>query len=383
MPKFLHVTLTNAKGKTVAVRDTSFCPSDYDTRRTRPDAPDTSPYPQGCPTNPFTLGAVWGVQAGWSANTFNYFSDFGQSTVTLPNGKYTAKVSVGKQYQRLFGLTSKTQTVHVTVRKAQFDGAAPAASARAAKSAIARPNAARPTGKPSVPKGPKPDLRPIPAFGMQVIHGDTKATKKRNYLEFSANVWNAGPSPLVVDGFRRGQKGLMDAYEYFYNSKGKQVGYAPTGTMEWDPRVGHQHWHFTDFASYRLLGSNKKEIVRSQKQAFCLGNTDGIDYTVKNANWKPDNTDLHTACGSEGSLSVREELSVGSGDTYDQYLPGQSFDITSLKDGTYYVEVIANPDHRLYEASTKNNVSLRKVILGTKNGKRTVTVPPYQLINAQ
>jgi len=33
------------------------------------------------PLTRLRFGAVWGVQAGWSANTFNYFSDFGQSTV--------------------------------------------------------------------------------------------------------------------------------------------------------------------------------------------------------------------------------------------------------------------------------------------------------------
>jgi hypothetical protein len=75
-------------------------------------------------------------------------------------------------------------------------------------------------------------------------------------------------------------------------------------------------------------------------------------------------------------------LDVGNGDTYVQYLPGQSFDVTGLPNGTYYIEVIANPRHRLYETNLKNNLSLRKVILGGKPGARTVKVPPYQLINA-
>ena len=62
--------------------------------------------------------------------------------------------------------------------------------------------------------------------------------------------------------------------------------------------------------------------MRSGKEAFCLANTDAVDYTVKNANWHPDNTDLSTACGQENSISVREVLDVGSGDTYTQDLPG-------------------------------------------------------------
>ncbi|MFF4229501.1 lysyl oxidase family protein [Streptomyces sp. NPDC001820] len=243
-------------------------------------------------------------------------------------------------------------------------------------------NAKRPTGRASVPNVPKPDLRSLPAWDIGISDGEDGDVPGKDYMVFSANVWNAGPAPLVVDGFRSPGKDLMDAYQYFYDAAGKQVGYSPTGTMEWDPRVGHEHWHFTDFASYRLLGADQKEIVRSGKEAFCLANTDAIDYTVKNANWHPGNTDLSTACGQQSSLSVREVLDVGSGDTYTQYRPGQSFDVTDLPNGTYYIQVIANPEKRLYESNLNNNVALRKVVLSGTAGARKVTVPPHELINA-
>jgi hypothetical protein len=45
--------------------------------------------------------------------------------------------------------------------------------------------------------------------------------------------------------------------QYFYDTSGKQVGYAPAGTMEWDDGDGHTHWHFTDFASHRLLDATQ------------------------------------------------------------------------------------------------------------------------------
>ncbi|WP_257139248.1 lysyl oxidase family protein, partial [Streptomyces sp. wa1002] len=244
-----------------------------------------------------------------------------------------------------------------------------------------KPNAKRPTGKATVPDVPKPDLRSLPAYGITVSDGYEEVPGK-DYLAFSANVWNAGPAKLVVDGFRSPGKELMDAYQYFYDADGKQVGYTPTGTMEWDPRPGHEHWHFTDFASYRLLKADQKESVRSGKEAFCLANTDAVDYTVKNANWHPDNTDLSTACGQENSISVREVLDVGSGDTYTQDLPGQSFDITDLPNGTYYIQVLANPENRLKETNHKNNSALRKVVLGGKKGARTVKVPAHHLVDA-
>lgn len=243
------------------------------------------------------------------------------------------------------------------------------------------PQAKRPSGNPSVPNVPKPDLRSLPAYGITISDGGQNVPGK-DYLAFSANVWNAGPAQLVVDGFRSPGKAKMDAYQYFYDAAGKQVGYTPTGTMEWDPRPGHVHWHFTDFASYRLLKADKKEAVRSGKEAFCLANTDAVDYTVKNANWHPFNTDLATACGQENSISVREVLDVGSGDTYTQDLPGQSFDITDVPNGTYYIQVLANPAKRLKETNLDNNSALRKVVLGGAPGRRTVTVPAHDLVNA-
>ncbi|GAA1642693.1 hypothetical protein GCM10009744_36100 [Kribbella alba] len=390
--KFLHVTITDSTGKKVAEKDQAVC-LNGEGSRTRPDAPDTSPYPDGCSANPFTLGAVWGLQAGWSASTFTYAWDGGSAPVDLPVGKYKVKVSINKLYRDFFKLGSAGTSLSLNATVTDVDQCGPhgvrgcvaarfAKSTEVAKTSVApTPNAKRPTGKASVPNGPKPDLRPLPAWGISVAPGED-GNAGRDYLQFAANVWNAGPSNLVLDGFRQPGKDLMDAYQYFYDANGKQVGYQKTGTMEWDPRDGHTHWHFTDFARYSLLGSNQSEVVRSQKEAFCLAATDSIDYTVKNANWHPQNTDLHTACGDHGSLSVREVLDVGSGDTYTQTLPGQSFDVTDLKNGTYYVQVVANPANRLFESNTRNNVSLRKVVLGGTLHHRTVKVPPVGLIDA-
>ncbi|MET8982885.1 lysyl oxidase family protein [Streptomyces sp. NPDC004539] len=432
LPDFVEVSLTDASGKEVTKSSGTFCPNNA-SGRLRPDAPATSHYPQSCPTNPFTLGSVWGVEQGWAANTSAVDYD---KPVDLAAGEYTAKVSVAKKYRDLFGIPNDQATVKVTVREqkggggqglrspqsaghagheANTPGAAhhygprgadaptPPALSHALEargqahhlgdgkghtdgSRIApglRANAAKPTGKAGVPANvPKPDLRSLPAWDIQITDGEDGDVPGKDYLAFSANVWNAGPAPLVVDGFRKPGAELMDSYQYFYDANGKQVGYTPAGTMEWDPRIGHEHWHFTDFASYRLLSEDRTKEVRSGKEAFCLANTDAVDYTVKNANWHPYNTDLSTACGQQNSISVREVLDVGSGDTYTQYRPGQSFDVTGLPNGTYYIEVKANPANRLQETDLKNNVSLRKVTLGGTEGARTVSVPPVDLINA-
>jgi hypothetical protein len=92
---------------------------------------------------------------------------------------------------------------------------------------------------------------------------------------------------------------------------------------------------------------------------------------------------LSTACGGPEALWVREVLPVGWGDTYYQGLPGQSFDVTDLPNGTYYVKVQANPGGHLYESNMANNVRLRKVILGGRPGHRTVRVPPWHGIDTE
>ncbi|WP_405646255.1 lysyl oxidase family protein [Streptomyces sp. NBC_00019] len=434
LPGFLEVSVKDANGSEVAKSKGNFCPNNA-SGRLRPDAPATSHYPESCPTNPFTLGSVWGVEKGWASNSSTVDYD---KPVDLPVGEYTAKVSVAKKYRDLFGIPNDSPTIKVTVRKPSENGGVgrgmaahqggahgsahgsaqgmahhygprgadeptPGALSHALEdrglahhlgdgrghtdgsriAAALRPNSTRPTGRAGVPANvPKPDLRSLPAWDIAITDGEDGDVPGKDYLAFSANVWNAGPAPLVVDGFRKPGADLMDAYQYFYDANGKQIGYTPTGTMEWDPRIGHEHWHFTDFASYRLLSEDKTREVRSGKEAFCLANTDAVDYTVKNANWKPYNTDLSTACGEQNSISVREVLDVGSGDTYTQYRPGQSFDITDLPNGTYYIQVIANPEKRLQETNLNNNVALRKVILSGEPGKRTVQVPPHDLINA-
>jgi lysyl oxidase len=121
--------------------------------------------------------------------------------------------------------------------------------------------------------------------------------------------------------------------------------------------------------------------VRSGKEAFCLANTDAVDYTIAGAKWRPDNTDLSTSCGANTVVAVREVLDVGNGDTYTQERPGQSFEITDLPNGTYYIQVLANPAKKLAELSTDNNAALRQIVLGGPPDHRTLTVPPLDGID--
>jgi hypothetical protein len=194
-------------------------------------------------------------------------------------------------------------------------------------------------------------------------------------------VWIGGNSQLDVQGFRSNGSPVMKAYQYFWQD-GQIIGRARAGTMGFDSKPGHNHWHFKQFAQYRLLNADKSLAVRSHKVGFCIAPTDAINLVLPNAVWQPPFIGFG-GCGQQSALWVQEALPLGWGDTYFQSSAGQSFPITNLPNGTYYIEVIANPEHVLFETTTSNDVSLRKVILGGTRGHRTVRVPAFHGIDPE
>ncbi len=340
-------------------------------QRVRPEAPSTSPYAQGCWFNPYALGSVQGVQEGWASPALEL-----NRPLWLKPGRYRVTASITPSYAEAFGLgpEAASRTLTLVVKRTDYPEEPRHPTSEPSPQTPARP-AAREPQNPSggVVADTMPDLRSLPAWSI-------RTSRNGKYLQFAATVWNAGDSPLVVDGFRRESERAMDAYQYFYDADGNQTGYQQVGEMHWDDKASHQHWHFLDFARYSLLSADQTETVRSRKEAFCLANTDVVDQTVPNADWLPDNTGLASSCGGPDSLSIREVLVSGWGDTYAQYRAGQSFKIEGLPNGTYYIAVIANPENRLVEGDLDNNVSLRKVLLRGKAGDRRVIVPQVGLV---
>jgi hypothetical protein len=373
---FVRVSIKNvATGKSMKSRTKDVCLNSRG-YRVRPDAPARSPYPQYCFANPYSLGSVQGIQAGWS-NSLLGDAESGRAGVRLGKGTWDVTISVTPAYATLLEIPAADakRTVRVVVKHDHDSHEhGEGRGHRAPSEPAARAAAQAPTGpEQAVVDGPRPNLKSLPAWGISVA-------KNGNFLRFAATVWNAGDSPLVVDGFRREGEAVMDAYQYFFDGNGDQTGYQQIGEFEFDAKPSHQHWHFRDFASYTLLRADQTTAAVSKKESFCLANTDSIDQTVVNADWNPENTDLSTDCGSPGSLSLREVLAAGWGDTYAQFRAGQSFNLKKLPNGTYFIATIANPDHKLVESSTTDNVALRRIIIGGKAGARTVTVPKIGLI---
>jgi Lysyl oxidase len=376
---FFSMEARNEKGKLLSTATLPFCPSAYDKQRVNDAGPAVPVYPSFCYMNPFTKSTVWGLEEGWAANA----SGFDGAMIDGADGHYDVTVSVAPTYAELFGIPAEaaSATVGVTVKTSKnkchhhcSGGVIPPGGGRVAKTQATEgdPVPTMENPDPSL----LPDLVALPAWSVFV---DRRSGG--DYLSFAANVWVSGASPLVVEGFREPNADVMNGFQYFYQN-GEAVGRWPAGELQYDNRRGHKHWHFKQFAAYSLLNADQTEAVKSKKEAFCLAPTDPIDLSLPGADWAPE-TGLSTACGSPNSIWIRETLPIGWGDTYYQGLPGQSFNVTDLPNGTYYIAVQANPLGALKEQDLSNNTQLREVILKGKPGHRRVSVPPWHGIDTE
>jgi hypothetical protein len=291
-------------------------------------------------------------------------------------GTYRVTESITPAYTRLFGIAPANATATVVMKVVKGSGCcAPVGGTRRQAAALAKLPAVPLLANP--PESALPDLVPLPAWGIR-----TAKAAGHDLLNFAATVWVGGNGQLDVQGFRVNSSPVMQAYQYFWQD-GQVIGRARAGTMGFDSKPGHDHWHFEQFAAYRLLGPNGKIVLRSQKTGFCIAPTDAVDLLLPNAVWQPSFIGFSGQCGSPTALWVRETMPVGWGDTYIQSIAGQAFDITNLPNGTYYVQVIANPGHVLHETTTANDVTARKVIISGTRGHRHVTVPAWNGIDPE
>lgn len=392
------VTWRTVSGRKLAASALDWCPNDGGESRLSSHGSTTSAFAYGCGGNPFTRGQRWGIDRGWARQVLAY-NIIPPAAISDPTiHEVRLDVGLDPTLAQLLGIRKAQSTVHFVVTiKRVIDGpvlpptpgqvrsarrAVPGVQSAATSSRATAPTEPFPGGavaaaRASIPRVPLPDLIALPAWGI-ATHNESG----HDLLDFSATVYNGGPGPLVVEGFRSGSRLAMSAYQFFYRGS-RQVGLVRVGAMHYDARPTHQHWHFQDFAKYDLIDNRHRQVRTSGKEAFCLAPTDAIDLLAPGAVPNPGNGDLSTACGDITSIWVREVLASGWGDTYSQQRAGQSIDITGLPNGSYWIRVSANPADRLYETTRSDNVSLRHVILGGVPGSRTVRVPNYGLINSE
>jgi Lysyl oxidase len=375
---FAHFTVVNRRGDAVARQNVGFCP--YASVRLSDESPITSAYPFGCygGGSPFFRGTVWGLDMGWGSALSGGYYYGGDLRWKARANAYTIRIEIDPDWTDLLAIAP--DDAHAEVDVTVVDRATDASNPRAFSEVGASPDAVASAPYPRTPivtqpnPATLPDFFALPAWNISV---------RRGYLNFNATEWNAGPAPMVVDGFRNDGESTMDAYQYFLLD-GEPVGRALIGQLEY---VGgrHNHWHLEDFIRYSLLDADKNTIQVSPKHSWCLVPTDAIDLSIPNADWNAWAQDLQSSCNfyQPSSLWVREVVPVGWGDTYSQYFNGGGFDIRDLPNGRYYIRIEVNPAGSIREVTTANDTEDRLIRLRGRGRDRRVIVPPWHGIDTE
>ncbi|HEY2952542.1 MAG TPA: lysyl oxidase family protein [Verrucomicrobiae bacterium] len=106
----------------------------------------------------------------------------------------------------------------------------------------------------------------------------------------------------------------------------------------------HGHYHFEQFAIYRLLNSAGALVTTAYKAGFCLG--DGAQI-LPNANPNP----IYENCNVQGIQSGWADIYGGA------QTPCQWIDITAVHPGLYTLEMEIDPAHLLSETDESNNIT--------------------------
>lgn len=382
----LEVTVLTPSRRVVRRRALNLC---VNTGRVRMGTagPALSAYPESCTYHPFARSLHLGLDTDYAVPLALDFN-LGR----FAPGRYLVRVRVRAALAEWLGMDPANRAVQVTMRVPRslvipdFPEGKPVpapkpvlptpADAHDEGAAPARPPAV-PVSDVPLPADTLPNLAGLPAFDISV-----RRAGARDMLLFAATVFNAGPGPLIIEGYRSSPRLVMDGWQ-FLRRDGEDVAAVPVSKLEFDQREGHSHWHFRDFAEYALVRADGRMVRRSPKEAWCLAPTDQIDQLVPNAEIRPGNPLLATACGDRSAVQVREVLDVGAGDTYTAETPGQAIDVTTLPNGVYFLSIEANPGKVVRETTTGDNTALRRIVLGGTRGRRTVRVPPVDGVDTE
>jgi hypothetical protein len=186
-------------------------------------------------------------------------------------------------------------------------------------------------------------------------------------LRFSAAMANKGAGAFELRAIVESD-GTTTATQWIYDDQGgHQERYA--GTFVFSDHAGHNHFHFADFAIYRLravLSNNRigSLVATSDKVGFAMFDVSSYNLSLPGAPGSP------VYLRQELSSLNPEGISVGWADVYGRWLGDQWINIAGVRDGQYWLEVIVDPNGLIAESDETNNTTYVKVIL---NGNRVRT----------
>jgi hypothetical protein len=194
-----------------------------------------------------------------------------------------------------------------------------------------------------------PDLRTLPATGMYLDTAKLGDGRTHYLLRFDNTVGNWGGRLEIVANLSRSRDLYQNIYDA-YNG-GNLVSHTKVSSdLIYHP--SHNHFHFSDFASYRLLKKDSKGIYRQTtrrgtKTSFCIIDTIRVAQIGSGAS-------SYTTCNP-----TRQGLSAGWGDVYTAGLPDQWIDLGTTRpaNGDYAIQSTADPNNKLAESNDANNTA--------------------------
>jgi len=124
----------------------------------------------------------------------------------------------------------------------------------------------------------------------------------------------------------------------------------------------HAHFHFLDFANYRILSDKGEVVATGHKQSFAL-----IDFE----RFLPD-----SGPGKYPFPDGTQGISAGWADIYGAYLDCQWVDITDVPPGDYILEIAVDQEERLTELTHDNNIALVPITIGIEDDVGPRIPPP-------
>ena len=199
-----------------------------------------------------------------------------------------------------------------------------------------------------------PDLVPIASTLTERLSIDTSEQPGRQLMRFSTEIANAGTGPLEIWG-GAASGSSQEVFQRIYQEGGGSRDIL-AGEFVYHP--GHGHIHFEAFATYdlKLLNASGTVIASGGKTSFCLIN-------IRNP--LPDVTANAAVVHGRGGTTCGnvQGISTGYSDVYSASLDDQWIDVTGLSDGTYWLQITADPTNRILESDETNNVSQVRVTI--------------------
>jgi hypothetical protein len=235
-----------------------------------------------------------------------------------------------------------------------------------------------------------PDLVIVPYFTKtQIQEYAYNDNQYPHQLKLAAAIANIGYGPMEIKGSNEwicgknktdsgsicpnGMVSRMKVKQRIFTKNNDSLLFedCDAGTMYFEDKPGHNHFHVNDWVAFRLIKKiNKKRTVvaKGNKVSYCLF-TNGIFYqndSIGNINNKQYGEKMpNYGIGYYPTCDFNKQgISVGGYDFYGMLYEGQYLTLPKgIKNGTYILEIEIDPNHWYQESNKKNNVFSMQITL--------------------